>query len=62
MFFPIHNVPETFDTFAPKFIDVYAESGPVFSCARRREIPAGSIDKSYEHDTRTGQCSAALAC
>ena len=77
MYSPMCNVPETFNKFVPEcideFIDVYAESGPVFSCgcrhksgpvfscARRRKSPAGSIDMCYEYDTRAGQCSAALA-
>ena len=77
MYFSIRNVAETFDrsidVFVNELLDIYIQSGPVFSCgcrhqsgpvfscARRRETPAGSIDRFYEYDARAGQCSAALA-
>ena len=57
MYFPIRNVLETFDDFVTKFFDIMfscgcrRQSGPVFSCAHRRESPAGSIDKFYEYET-----------
>ena len=53
------------EEFIPEFIDdgiyTYIQSGPVFSCARRRRSPAGRIAMHDKYDTRAGQCSAALA-
>ena len=66
MYLPIRNVPETFvlnTIFVTEIVDLIIQSGPVWSCGRRRQsrpvwscgrrqkTPAGSIDKFYECET-----------
>ena len=66
MYIPIRNVPETFvlnTIFVTELVDLIIQSGPVWSCGRRRQsgpvwscdrqrkTPAGSIDKFNDCQT-----------